>query len=60
MSRIVYAWPDGTWVDSEEYSEAEYSWKSDDFSIISLPADSDENDVTRHVDQLFSQVVYKL
>ena len=32
----VYLWPDGTWVFLEDYSEADYAHKSDDYQIVNI------------------------
>lgn len=53
LPQIIYAWPDGTWINSDEYTESEYSWKSDDFVILKLPPDYSDEEINFYVDQYF-------
>lgn len=53
--RIIYFWQDSTWVDKEEYSEAEYAYKSDDFTKAELADDFDDEDVDEFVRERVGQ-----
>jgi hypothetical protein len=53
--RIIYYWADGTWVDKEEYSEAGYAYKSDDFGTVELADDFDDEDVDKFILDKVSQ-----
>lgn len=35
---LVFYWPDGTWVESTEYSEQEFQWKRMQHQQLVLPA----------------------
>lgn len=43
--RYVYFWPDGCWVDMDEYDPAKWSHKSDDFGLLVLPPDASDEEV---------------
>ena len=49
--RLIFYWADGTWVDADEYNEAEYSYKSDDFGIIRIPDEMADSEIDILVDQ---------
>ena len=48
-SLIIFYWADGTWVPADEYTEAEYGWKSDDFGIITVPIDSSDEEIDMEI-----------
>lgn len=48
---IIYYWSDGTWVTCDEYNEAEYSWKSDDFGVLVVPIESSDEEINYEVAQ---------
>ena len=47
--RYVYFWPDGCWVDRDDYRASDWNHKSDDFGLLVLPADADDSIVDRIV-----------
>ena len=46
---VIFYWSDGTWVPADEYTEAEFGFKGDDFGIISMPIDSTDGDVEMEI-----------
>lgn len=48
---IIYYWSDGTWVNCDEYSEAEFGWKSDDFGVLVVSYDSTDSQIDYEVAQ---------
>lgn len=51
MSKI-YAWPDGTWMNGEEYEDATHQWMGDDFVVYKV-----ENDVELGEDLTLEEVL---
>lgn len=51
----IYYWPDGTWCHQEEYSEAAYSHKGDDFGKLTVVGtlETDEQ-IDKLVDEVLS------
>jgi hypothetical protein len=47
LLRYIYFWPDGTWVDKEEYNLADWAHKSDDYGLIVLPLGTPDEEVDR-------------
>lgn len=43
--RYIYFWPDGSWVDKEDFNRAEYSYKSDDYGMLVLPLETTDEEV---------------
>ena len=48
---IIYWWSDGCWCYDDEYSSAEYSHKSDDFSVLTMPADLTAEEINYEIDK---------
>ena len=48
--KILY-WPDGTWVEKDDFKEAEWGWKGDDYGTLEVPSSSDEDDINRLVNE---------
>lgn len=48
--QIAY-WPDGSWAELSAVEEGEYGWKSDDYTVVSLPGDMDSDAVGAYVQQ---------
>lgn len=45
----VYYWADGTWCYADEYSEQEYSWKSDDFGTAYFHENYTDEEITQFI-----------
>lgn len=40
---IYFVWSDGTYVAREEYEDIEYQFMSDDFTIVNMPEEFEED-----------------
>ena len=45
--RRIAIWPDYTWCDMEEIED--FSWKSDDYSVVSVPWDLSDEEIEMRV-----------
>ena len=45
MYEVIYVWPDGSWMWSEDYSEPEDAWKGDDFYVRHVNASLTEEEI---------------
>lgn len=43
--RYIYFWPDGCWVDRDEYVSSDWGHRSDDYGLLVLPPDSSDEEV---------------
>ena len=41
----IVAWADGSWEYKEGCEEADYSWRSDDFKVLTVLDDADEEQI---------------
>lgn len=46
---VVFYWGDGTWVPADEYTEAEFGFKGDDFGIISMRIDASDSEIEKEI-----------
>jgi len=50
--KALYVWPDNSWCEPEEYDERN---QGDDFMVIKVPSDMDDDDVDRYLEELKPQ-----
>lgn len=45
----VYAWCDATWRHEEEYSDFGDAWKGDDYVVLYVPEEYDDEEIEQYV-----------
>lgn len=45
--RMVYFWPDGEWVDKEDFRPSEWAYRSDDYGLLVLPENTSDEEIER-------------